>query len=118
MRRSDPGKAVAMVVGRLASALFRFVGSASTDAEAGEVAAALDELSVQPVPDDLREDTAALRAHSALILRNQPLVGGILARLLSTRVSQQARSLQDHFMEQQRRAEPAACIFRVLLYPR
>ena len=116
MPTSEPGQAVAMVVGRLASTMFRFVGSASNDAEAAEVAAALDELSVQPVPDDLREDTAALRAHSALILRNQPLVGGILARLLSTRVSEQARSLQEHFMEEQRRDESLALIFRVLLY--
>jgi signal transduction histidine kinase/ActR/RegA family two-component response regulator len=116
MPTSEPGQAVAMVVGRLASTMFRFVGSASNDAEAAEVAAALDELSVQPVPDDLREDTAALRAHSALILRNQPLVGGIIARLLSTRVSEQARSLQEHFMEEQRRDESLALIFRVLLY--
>ena len=105
-----------MVVGRLASAMFRFVGSASNDAEAAAVAAALDELSAQAVPDDLREDTAALRAHGALILRNHPLVGGILARLLETRVSEQANSLQDHFMEQQRHAESRAWIFRVLLY--
>src|SRR5918992_160429 len=63
---------------------------------------ALVELSAQAVPDGLHEDTAALRAHGALILQNHPLVGGILARLLETRVSEQANSLQDHFMEQQR----------------
>ena len=72
---SEPGQAVAMVVGRLASAMFRFVGSASNAAAAAEVAAALDELSVQAVPADLRDDTDALRAHGALILKNQPLVG-------------------------------------------
>jgi signal transduction histidine kinase/ActR/RegA family two-component response regulator len=116
MPTSEPGQAVAMVVGRLASAMFRFLGSAANEAEAAEVAAALDELSVQPVPDDLRDDTDALRAHSALILKNHPLVDGILARLLATRVAEQARGLQDHFMEEQRRAEQLAWIFRVLLY--
>jgi signal transduction histidine kinase/ActR/RegA family two-component response regulator len=112
----EPARPVALVVGRLASAMFRFVDSASNDAEAAAVGAALDELSAQAVPDDLHEDTAALRAHGALILRNHPLAGGILARLLETRVSEQANSLQDHFMEQQRHAESRAWIFRVLLY--
>jgi len=116
MPTSESGRDVAMVVGRLASAMFRFGGSPSNDAAAAEVAAALEELSVQPVPDDLGDDTAALRAHSTLIMKNHPLVGGILARLLATRVSEQARGLQDHFMEQQRRAEELAWIFRVLLY--
>ena len=105
-----------MVVGRLASAMFRFVGSASDDAAAAEVAAALDELSMQAVPDDLRDDTAALARARRLILQNQPLADGILARLLATRVSEQARSLQDHFLAQQRHAELRAWIFRVLLY--
>jgi signal transduction histidine kinase/ActR/RegA family two-component response regulator len=113
---SDRDRPVALVVGRLASAMFRFVGSASNDAKAAAVAAALDELAAQAVPDDLHEDTAALRAHGVLILQNHPLVGGILARLLETRVSEQANSLQDHFMEQQRHAESRAWIFRVLLY--
>jgi len=76
---SEAEQALAMSVGRLASAMFVFVGSASNDA-AADVAAALDELSVQPVPDERREDTDALRAHSVLILKNQPLVDGILAR--------------------------------------
>jgi signal transduction histidine kinase/ActR/RegA family two-component response regulator len=116
MPTSEPGQAVAMVVGRFASAMFRFVGSASSDGATAEVAASLDELSVQPVPADLRDDTEALRAHGALILRNQPLVDGIIARLLATRVSEQATRLQDHFMEQQRHAESRAWIFRVLLY--
>ena len=116
MPGSEPDRAVAMVVGRLASAMFRFVDSTSNDAEAAAVAAALDELSVQAVPDDRHADIAALRAHGTLILRNHPLVGGILARLLETRVSEQANSLQDHFMEQQRHAESRAWIFRVLLY--
>ena len=116
MPGSGPDRAVAMVVGRLASAMFRFADSTSNDAEAAAVAAALEELSAQAVPDDLREDTAALRAHGALILKNQPLVGGILARLLETRASEQANSLQDHFMEQQRHAESRAWVFRVLLY--
>ncbi len=116
MSGSEPDRTVAMVVGRLASAMFRFVDSTSNDAEAAAVAEALDELSAQAVTDDLREDAAALRAHGALILRNHPLVGGILARLLETRVSEQANSLQDHFMEQQQHAESRAWIFRVLLY--
>ena len=112
---SEAEQALAMSVGRLASAMFVFVGSASNDA-AADVAAALDELSVQPVPDERREDTDALRAHSILILKNQPLVDGILARLLATRIPEQARGLQDHFLEQQRRAEQLAWTFRVLLY--
>jgi signal transduction histidine kinase/ActR/RegA family two-component response regulator len=113
---SESGQAVAMVVGRLASAMFRFVGSAPNAAAAAEVAAALDELSMQAVPDAVREDTAALRAHGNLILRNHPLLGGILANLLATQVSTQAHSLQDHLMAQQRDAESQAWIFRVLLY--
>jgi signal transduction histidine kinase/ActR/RegA family two-component response regulator len=113
---SEPGQAVAMVVGRLASAMFRFLGAASNAAAAAEVAASLDELSVQAVPADLRADTSALAAHAALILRDQPLADGIVARLLATRVPAQARSLQDHFIAQQRDAESRAWIFRVLLY--
>ena len=116
MPGSGPVRPVAMVVGRLASAMLRFVHSTSNDAEAAAVAEALDELSAQAVPDDLHEDATALRAHGALILRNYPFVDRILARLLETRVSEQANSLQDHFMEQQRHAESRAWIFRVLLY--
>lgn len=115
-RKSEADQAVAMAVGRLASAMFRFVGPASSDAEAAEVAASLDQLSALAVPADLRDDIAALSAHGALILKSHPLVEGILARLLATRVSEQAQSLQDHFLEQQRHAEQLAWLFRVLLY--
>lgn len=113
---TESGRAVAMVVGKLVSAMFRFVDSTSTEAEAAELAAAMDELSAQPAPDELHEDLVALHAHGALILKNQPLVAGILSRLLATRVSEQARGLQDHFMAEQRRAESLAWIFRLLLY--
>lgn len=113
---SEPGQAVAMVVGRLASAMFRFVGSASNDDAAAEVVSSLDELSMQAMPDDLREDTAALHAHGVLILRNHAIVDRILTSLLATQVSEQAHRLQDHFLAQQRAAESRAWIFRVLLY--
>ena len=43
--RAKPAKPVAMVVGRLANRMFRFVGGSSGDAEAAEVAALLDQLS-------------------------------------------------------------------------
>ena len=42
---SQAGQAVAMVVGRLANGMFRFIGGSSDDAEAAEVAALLDKLS-------------------------------------------------------------------------
>ena len=53
---------------------------------------------------------------ASLILRTLPAVDGILARLLATRISEQARALQDLFIEEHRRAETLAWIFRVLLY--
>jgi len=63
---------------------------------AAEVAAALEELSVQPVPDDLRESPAALRAHSALI-SGKPAARGRNPRppALDRESPEQARSLQD-----------------------
>lgn len=113
--KGEAGQAVAMAVGRLASAMFRFVGS-SNDEEAAEVAASLEQLSALAPPVDLREDTAALRAHGALILKNQPLADKGLGSLLATRASVLAQGLQDHFMEQQRHAESRAWTFRMLLY--
>ena len=53
---------------------------------------------------------------AALILRTLPAVDGILEHLLATRISEQARALQDLFIEEHRRAETLAWIFRVLLY--
>jgi len=58
------------------------------EAEAAEVAALLDKLSVLAAPAGLREDVAALRAHGDLILRMLPAVDGILASLLATRISE------------------------------
>ena len=113
---SQAGQAVAMAVGRLANRMFRFVGGSSDDAEEAEVAALLDQLSILAAPAALRNDIDALRAHGALILRTLPAVDGILEHLLATRISEQARALQDLFIEEHRRAETLAWIFRVLLY--
>ena len=113
---SQAGQPVAMAVGKLANRMFRFVGGASDDAERAEVAALLNQLSTLAAPAALREDIAVLRAHGDLILTTLPAVDGILARLLATRVSEQARVLQDFFMEDHRHAETLAWIFRVLLY--
>ena len=96
--------------------MFRFIGGWSDDVEAAEVAALLDELSSLAAPAALRDDIAALRAHGALILRTLPAVDGILEHLLATHISEQARALQDLFIEEHRHAETLAWIFRVLLY--
>ncbi len=110
------GEAAAMVVGELANRMFRFVGSSSDAAERAEVAASLDQLAALAVPAALQDDIAALRAHGGLILRTLPAVDGILARLLQTPISEQARALQDLFIEEHRHAERLAWIFRLLLY--
>ena len=113
---SEAGQPVAITVGRLANRMFRFVGGSSDEAEAAEVAALLDKLSILPGPAALRDDIAALRAHGGLILRTLPIVDGILTRLLAAPISEQAHALQDLFIEEQRRAERLAWFFRVLLY--
>jgi signal transduction histidine kinase/CheY-like chemotaxis protein len=116
MSTSQAGEDIALVVGRLANSVFRFVGGSADDAETAEVAALLDKLSILAAPAALRDDVTALRAHGDLILRTLPAVDGILARLLATRVSADAGALRDLFVEEHRRAERLAWIFRVLLY--
>jgi signal transduction histidine kinase/CheY-like chemotaxis protein len=116
MSTSQAGEDIALVVGRLANSVFRFVGGSADDAETAEVAALLDKLSILAAPAVLRDDVTALRAHGDLILRTLPAVDGILARLLATRVSADAGALRDLFVEEHRRAERLAWIFRVLLY--
>jgi GAF domain-containing protein len=113
---SPAGQHVAIAVGRLANGMFRFVGGSSEKAEKAELGALLDKLSILAAPAALREDVAALRAHGQLILRTLPTEDGILARLLAMRISDQARALQDVFIEEDRQAERHAWIFRVLLY--
>ena len=105
-----------MAVGRLANRMFRFVGGSSGDEEEAEVAALLDQLATLAAPAAVRNDIDVLRAHGALILRTLPAVDGILEHLLATRISEQARALQDLFIEEHGRAETLAWIFRVLLY--
>ena len=113
---SQAGEDLALVVGRLANSVFRFVGGSADDAETAEVAALLDKLSILAAPAALRDDVTALRAHGDLILRTLPAVDGILARLLATRISADAGALRDLFVEEHRHAERLAWIFRVLLY--
>lgn len=113
---SQAGEDIALVVGRLVNSVFRFVGGSTDDAETAEVAALLDKLSILAAPAALRDDVTTLRAHGDLILRTLPAVDGILARLLATRVSADAGALRDLFVEEHRRAERLAWIFRVLLY--
>jgi signal transduction histidine kinase/CheY-like chemotaxis protein len=111
------GQDMASAVGRLATSMLRFVDGPPDEAATAEVAALLDEFSALAAPAAaLREDFAALRAHGGLILRTLPTVENILARLLATRISEQARALQGLFVEEHRRAETLAWIFRVLLY--
>jgi hypothetical protein len=62
---SQAGQGVAMVVGRLATSMFRFVRGASDDAEAAEIIALLDQLPALAAPAAVREDIAALRARMA-----------------------------------------------------
>ena len=113
---SQAGQDVAIVVGRLANSMFRFVGGSPDEVEGAEVAALLDQLSTVAAPAALRQDIDVLRAHGGLILRMLPAADGILAHLLATRISEQARALQDLFIEEHRHAETLAWIFRVLLY--
>jgi signal transduction histidine kinase len=113
---SEAGQVVAIAVARLANSMFSFIGGPSDQAEAAEVAALLDKISILAAPAALRDDIAALRTHGALILRTLPTEDEILGRLLTTRISEQARGLQDLFMEEHRRAEQLAWVFRVLLY--
>jgi signal transduction histidine kinase/ActR/RegA family two-component response regulator len=113
---SEAAEPVATAVGRLANRMFRFVGGSSDDVEGAEVAALLDQLSILAAPAALRQDIDVLRAHGGLILKTLPTVDGILEHLLATRISEQARALQDLFIEDHGRAETLAWRFRVLLY--
>jgi signal transduction histidine kinase/ActR/RegA family two-component response regulator len=114
--KTESAQAVAVEVGRLANGMFRFVGSSPDDADPAEVYGLLDRLPVVDTPAELRGDILSLRAHGALILTTLPVVNGILARLLATGVSERVHALQDLFIEQHRRAESLAWVFRVLLY--
>jgi signal transduction histidine kinase/CheY-like chemotaxis protein len=114
--QSEAGEAVTVTVGRLANRMFRFVGGASEDVEEVELAALLEQLPTVDAPAALRGDIEVLRAHGELILRMLPEVEGILEHLLATRISEQARVLQDLFVEEHSRAEALAWVFRVLLY--
>jgi hypothetical protein len=105
----------ASVVGKLASDMLQFVTSANGEPERAELAALLDRLSTVPASPDLRSDLAALQAHGRLILSKLPAANGALASLLTTRIADQARELQDLFIEQQRREESRAWIFRAPL---
>jgi signal transduction histidine kinase/ActR/RegA family two-component response regulator len=113
---TEAGQVVAIAVARLANSMFSFIGGSSDEAETAEVAALLDKLAILAAPAALRDDIAALQTHGALILRTLPTEDEILGRLLTTRISEQARVLQDVFMEEHRRAEKLAWVFRVLLY--
>src|SRR5919108_2249231 len=112
----EAGEPVAIAVGRLANRMFRFIGGSASDVEAAEVPALLDQLGRIAAPAAVRSDIDVLRAHGALILRMLPAADGILERLLATQISEQARALQDVFIEEHGRAETLAWIFRVLLY--
>jgi signal transduction histidine kinase/CheY-like chemotaxis protein len=113
---TQAGQVVAVVVARLANSMFQFIGGSSDRAEAAEVAALLDKISILATPAALREDIVALRTHGALILQALPTENEILGRLLATRISEQARALQDLFLQEHRHAETLAWTFRVLLY--
>jgi signal transduction histidine kinase/ActR/RegA family two-component response regulator len=113
---SEAGQTVAMAVGRLGSRMLRFVGGSSDADERAEIAALLDELPTLAAPARLRDDIEVLRAHGVLILMTLPAVEETLVHLLATRISEQARALQEVFIEEHRRAETLAWIFRVLLY--
>jgi signal transduction histidine kinase/ActR/RegA family two-component response regulator len=113
---SQTGEDLAIVVGKLANSMFRVVGGSADEAARAEAAALLDRLSILAAPAAHRDDIAALRSHSALILRTLPAVDEILTGLLATRVSTDAGALRDLFVEEHRRAERLAWIFRVLLY--
>jgi signal transduction histidine kinase len=113
---SQAGQEAAVMVGRLANSMFRFVGGSPGENEEAEVAALLDQLSAVAAPAALRQDIDVLRAHAGLILRTLPAADGILEHLLATHISEQARDLQDLFIEEHRHAETLAWIFRVLLY--
>jgi hypothetical protein len=91
--------------------MFRFVGDSSDEAGRAEVAASLDRLSTLAAPVDLGDDIAVLRAHGGLIRRILPAVDGTPARLLATPIWEQARALQDLFIEEHRHAERLARIF-------
>ncbi len=114
---SQAGEAVAMAVGKLAGSMFRLVRGVSDDAAAAEITKELDQLpALVPAPDPRADDIAALHAHGGLILRTLPVVNEIVTRLLATRISDQAHTLQGLFMGEHRRAETLAWIFRLLLY--
>ena len=113
---SQAGKDAAVMAGRLAISMLRFVGSSSDGAATSEVAALLHELSALAAPADIQTDIATLHAHGDLIVKTLPAVEQILRRLLTTLISEQARALQDHFIAEHRRAEALARVFRILLY--
>jgi signal transduction histidine kinase/ActR/RegA family two-component response regulator len=114
--KSEVVQALPIAVGRLATGMFRFVAASPDNAETTEVYTLLDQLSGLGAPPVLREDIIALRAHGVLIVRTLPVVDGILARLLATRVSERVHALQDLFIQQHRHAEWLAWLFRFLLY--
>jgi signal transduction histidine kinase len=107
-------KALSEEVGRLANAMLRFTGDATTDV-ANDVSASLSRLAQWPT-ENADPATRALVSHGRLIVATLPAVDDRVARLLATSTTERALAFQDAYLQLHARAVARASTFRMLLY--
>ncbi|AZN99802.1 two-component system VirA-like sensor kinase [Mesorhizobium sp. M9A.F.Ca.ET.002.03.1.2] len=105
----------AIEIGALMIAMSQFISDPQPEA-AKAVTAALDRLarpSVNTVPGS---DVLSLVSHGRLIVTRLPAVDDLVARLQTASTSEQARALQDVYLDAHGRAAARAARFQALLY--
>src|SRR3546814_17682284 len=93
--------------------MLRFTGNPSAEAEAA-VAVSFVRLADLPLSGVLGEDRDALVVHGRLILETLPAVDGVLAQLPAARTAERVQALQNLVLDDYRRPETRARIFRIL----
>jgi signal transduction histidine kinase len=105
-------EAVAVAIGALSNAMFRFVQTPQ-GAVSNEIEAVLARL---PTALLSQQEFRTLVAHGRLIMEVLPQVDATLQRLLAAPTTAQARVLRDAFLQYYNRVEARAQVFRLLLY--
>ena len=106
---------VAADIGALANGMLQFMREPREEV-ATEVAVALERLDRLPALQTLEADVDTLVAHGRLILSTLPEVDAILGRVLSARMAERSRALQDSYLDYHAGIEARAKASRILLY--
>jgi signal transduction histidine kinase len=102
-------------IGGLTTATLRFVNYPERNARK-EVEALLNELAQQPTSGMPEESLRSLVLHGRLIVARLSTVDDLVIRLQAIRTGEQARVLQDTYLNAYARATKQASMFRIMLY--